>query len=222
MFETIDFDICEAPIVSTEPVNKQLNNGSESPLIEIANSKENDNNDSSSRKHIDNLSRQSYNKNSIISSISNGDTDNNSSRLETIDFDIFEAPIVSTAPVNRQLNNGSESPVIENANSKEIDNNDSSNCSKHTDNLSRQSYNNEPIINSINNGDIQEVRILSKERKIPVRITQRRDKKNKPKNIKTRNTTRHRLGFHPNYHNRSMVWANHLDLVRMVMHGTLV
>ena len=177
MFETIDFDICEAPIVSTE-ANKQLNNGSESPLIEIANSKEIDNNDLSSRKHTDNLSRQSYNKNSIINSISNGDTDDNSSRLETIDFDICEAPIVSTAPVNKQLNNGSESPVIENANSKEIDNNDSSNCSKHTDNLSRQSYNNEPIINSINNGDIQEVSILSKERKIPVRITQRRDRKN--------------------------------------------
>jgi hypothetical protein len=56
MFETIDFDICEAPLVCTEPVNKQLNNGSESPLIENANSKEIDNNDSSSRKHIDNLS----------------------------------------------------------------------------------------------------------------------------------------------------------------------
>jgi hypothetical protein len=120
MFETIDFDICEAPIVSTTPVNKQLNNGSGSPLIEIANSKEIDNNDSSSRKHTDNLSRQSYNKNSIINSISNGDTDDNSGMLEAIDFDICEAPIVSTAHVNKQLNNGSESTVIENANSKEI------------------------------------------------------------------------------------------------------
>ena len=52
MFETISFDICEAPIVNTAPVNKQLNNGSESSLIEISNSKEIDNNDSSSRKYV--------------------------------------------------------------------------------------------------------------------------------------------------------------------------
>jgi hypothetical protein len=34
-------------------------------------------------------------------------SDDNSSMLETIDFDVCEAPIVSTAPVNKQLNNGS-------------------------------------------------------------------------------------------------------------------
>ena len=110
IFETIDFDICEAPIVNTAPVNKQLNNGSESPLIEIANSKEIDNNDSSSRKHTDNPSRQSYNKNSIINSISNVDTDDNSSMLETIDFDICEAPnwynyIIGTSTCKRKGSN---------------------------------------------------------------------------------------------------------------------
>jgi hypothetical protein len=36
----LDLDICEVPIVSTVPVNKQLNNESESPIIEIENSKE--------------------------------------------------------------------------------------------------------------------------------------------------------------------------------------
>jgi hypothetical protein len=187
MLETIDFDVCEAPIVSTAPVNKQLNNRSESPLIENANSKE----------FADNLSRQGYDNNSIINSTSNGDTDDNSSRLGAIDLDICEVPIVSTAPVNKQLNNESESPIIEIANSKEID-----------DNSSNRIHNNS-IINSISKGDIQGV---------PVRITQRNHRKNKPKN-KTRSTTRHRLGFHPN---RSMVWANHLDFVHMVTHGTLV
>ena len=72
MLETIDLDICEVPIVSTVPVHKQLNNESESPIIEIANSKEIDD-DSSNRNHTDNLSQQSYDNNSIINSISNGD-----------------------------------------------------------------------------------------------------------------------------------------------------
>jgi hypothetical protein len=116
MLETIDFDVCEAPIVSTAPVNKDLINGSESPLIENANSKE----------FADNINRQGYDNNSIINNISNGDIDDNSSRLGAIDLDICEVPIVSTAPVNKQLTNESESPIIEIANSKEIDD-DSSN-----------------------------------------------------------------------------------------------
>jgi hypothetical protein len=136
--------------------------------------------------------------------------------LEKIDLDITEVPIVSTAPVNKQLNNESESPIIEIANAKEID--DDSSNRNHTDNLSQQSYDNNSIINSISNGDIKKVSLLSKRQKIPVRITQRCHRKNKPKN-ETRTTTRHRLGFHPN---RSMVWANHLDLVHMETHGTLV
>ncbi len=68
-------------------------------------------------------------------------SDDNSSMLETIDFDVCEASIVSTALVNKQLNNGSESPLIENANSMEF-----------ADNLSRQGYDNNSSINSISNG----------------------------------------------------------------------
>jgi hypothetical protein len=97
--------------------------------------------------------------------------------LEKIDLDITEVPIVSTAPVNKQLNNESESPIIEIANAKEID--DDSSNRNHTDNLSQQSYDNNSIINSISNGDIKKVSLLSKRQKIPVRITQRCHRKKK-------------------------------------------
>ena len=133
----------------------------------------------------------------------------------------YEVPVVNTSPVNKQLIDGNKSPIIEIANTKEFEANDSLYCI-HPVNLNRQSFvNHIPSNSNTINRNIQEVSHSPKRQKIPVRITHRSHRENKQKN-KTRTTTHHRLGFCPTRFNSLMDRANHLDLVHILTHGTLV
>ena len=131
----------------------------------------------------------------------------------------YEVPVVNTSPVNKQLIDGNKSPIIEIANTKESEAYDSLHCT-HPVNLNRQSYINH-IPSNFNTINQQEVSHSPKRQKIPVRITHRNHRESKQKN-KTRTTTHHRLGFRPTRFNILMDRANHLDLVHILTHGTLV
>ena len=127
---------------------------------------------------------------------------------------LLVAPSAIASTIHDQSNDRSETSTNCNAKLKEISNKNAT-IRKHTDIHNRQKHNNKLV----NNGDIQDVQ------RIPVRITQRSYKKNKPKRKSNSNMhpiRRYRLGFHRIYDKTSKTWANHLDLVRTVTYGTLV
>ena len=127
---------------------------------------------------------------------------------------LLVAPSAIASTIHDQLNDRSDTSTNCNAKLKEISNKNALIC-KHTDIHNRQKRNNKLV----NNSDIQDVQ------RIPVRITQRSYKKNKPKRKSNSNIhpiRRHRLGFPRIYDKTSKPWANHLDLVRTVTYGTLV
>ena len=127
---------------------------------------------------------------------------------------LLGAPSAIASTIHEQSNDRSETSTNCNAKLKEISNKNVL-IRKHTAIHNRQKHNNKLV----NNGDIQDVQ------RIPVRITQRSYKKNKPKRKSNSNMhpiRRHRLGFHRIYDKTSKTWANHLDLVRTVTYGTLV
>ena len=127
---------------------------------------------------------------------------------------VAPSAIACLHPIYDKLNDRSDNSTNCNAKLKEISNKNAL-IRKHTDIHNRQKHNNKLV----NDGDIQDVQ------RIPVRITQRSYKKNKPKRKSNSNmhpTRRHRLRFHRIYDKTSKTWANHLDLVRTVAYGTLV